>query len=74
MRMQPVQAQGPGLVTSMAVHALRRYNLPQPGSRGVVPEILFDKRGLNARQCRALAYRLGIECGEPPPRKSALGV
>ena len=44
----------------MAEHGLRQSDFPEIGSRGVVSEILSNKRELNTRQIRKLAKRFRV--------------
>ena len=44
----------------MDQHGLKRSDLPEVGSQGVVSELLSGSRELNLRQIRALAARFGV--------------
>jgi len=44
----------------MDQHGLRREDLSETGSQGVVSEVLSGKRELNVRQVRLLSERFGV--------------
>jgi HTH-type transcriptional regulator / antitoxin HigA len=55
------EAKGPEVLRSlMEAHGLKRSELPEIGSQGVVSEILSGERELNIRQIRRLAKRFGV--------------
>lgn len=57
-----MRAASPAVVLKylMQEQGLRRSDLPEIGSQGVVSEVLAGKRELNARQIKRLAKRFGV--------------
>ena len=48
------------LKTLMEEHGLKKSDLPEIGSQGVVSEIISDKRQLNVRQLKLLSERFKV--------------